>query len=824
MKILKFGGTSVREPDRIERVIDIISEHQKTERVGVVFSAFGGITDQLIQISQDAAAGNDAYTAVLEELETRLITITKQLISAKRQSKVFASVKSTLNELEDTLNGVFLVKELTTRTLDFILSFGERLTAYIISEAMQETGLETDYVDTREFIKTDETFGAARVHIEQSYEKTREYFEKIQGIPVITGFIASTFKNETTTLGRSGSDYTASLIGAALMADSIDIYTDVDGIMTADPKVVPSAFSLNNVTYEEAMELSHFGTKVIHPAAMQPAYERNIPLRIRNTFNPDFAGTAITRNRANLEYLISGISSIQKISLLRVQGSGMIGVTGISSRLFSSLARANINIILITQASSEHTICFAVTPDQAPRAKDAIEREFSLEIQSHLIDRVIVEKELSIVAVVGENMRHTPGIAGRLFQILGKNDINVVAIAQGSSELNISAVIDETDESRALNAIHAAFFKKESKAVNIFLIGTGRVGSALLKQLQDYIARPYERKKHDLNILGIANSRKMLIDPKGIHRGDWEKVMDAESEPMEMEEYINKMRRLNLSNCVFVDCTASDEVAGWYKEVLESGISVVAANKKANSGPYHDYLDLKDLAASNDVLYLYETNVCAGLPVIQTIQNLAHVGDHIRKIEAVVSGTLSYIFNTFSGDRSFSEIVKEAQDKGYTEPDPRSDLDGMDMVRKLLILARESGLPLEMDEITNNNFLPTECLEVDSVDDFYVELKKLDPEMEKQRVAAEKEGKKLMYIASLEGNSAEISLQAIDEAHPFYLLTGNDNIIALTTRLYDETPMVIQGPGAGPEVTAAGVFTDVLQVATHIKASKEGES
>ncbi len=824
MKILKFGGTSVSTPDRIKTVIDIVAEAQKSERVGVVFSAFGGATDQLIQISQIAATGDDAYLQDVERLENKLIEFTKALISAKRQSKVFASVKSTFNELEDTLNGVYLVKELTARTLDFIMSFGERLSAYIISEAMKEVGLDTKYVDSREFIKTDETFGAARVNIEQTYRKTADFFRDRTAIPVITGFIGSTIKNETTTLGRSGSDYTASVIGAAVMADSIDIWTDVDGIMTADPRVVPSAFSLNHVTYEEAMEMSHFGTKVIHPSAMQPAFERNIPIRIRNTFNQAFGGTVISRNRANLEYLISGISSVEQIALLRVQGSGMIGVTGISSRLFTSLARVNINIILITQASSEHTICFAVAPEDALRAKEAIEKEFALEIQAHQIDRVIVEKDLSIVAAVGENMRHTPGIAGRLFQILGKNDINVVAIAQGSSELNISAVIDRTDEARALNAIHSAFFKKESHAVNLFLVGTGRVGGALLKQMHEYIARPYERKKHDLHILGIANSRKMLFDQAGIHQDNWRERMDREGEAMTMEKYVNTMRKLNLSNCVLVDCTASDEVADWYKAILESGISVVAANKKANSGAYHDYLELKDLASSNEVLYLYETNVCAGLPVIQTIQDLVHVGDHVQKIEAVVSGTLSYIFNTFSGERPFSDIVLEAQEKGYTEPDPRNDLDGMDMVRKLLILARESGLPLEMDQVANNNFLPPECLEVETVDEFFEQLKNLDPDMEEKREAAIREGKRLMYIASLENNHAEISMKAIDETHPFYLLTGNDNIIALTTRFYNETPMVIQGPGAGPEVTAAGVFTDLLQVATHIKTIKEGES
>ena len=824
MKLLKFGGSSISTPERIEQVIRIVSEEQKSDRLVVVFSAFGGVTDELIRISKIASTGDDVYLQDMEALEHTLIDVTKQLISARRQSKVFASVKATLNELEDTLNGVYLVKELTTRTLDFILSFGERLSAFIISEAMQEYGMGTEYVDARQFIKTDETFGAARVNVDLSYRKIAEYFQDRTAIQVVTGFIGSTIKNETTTLGRSGSDYTATLVGAALSVDLIDIWTDVDGIMTADPRVVPAAFSLNHITYEEAMEMSHFGTKVIHPSAMQPAFERNIPIRIKNTFNLDFAGTVISRNRSNLEHLISGISSIEHIALLRVQGAGMMGVTGISSRLFTSLARAQINIVLITQASSEHTICFAVVPEEANPAKKAIEKEFALEMQARQIDRVIIEKDLSIVAAVGENMRHTPGIAGRLFQILGKNDINVVAIAQGSSELNISAVIDKVDENRALNAMHSAFFKKESNAVNVFLVGTGRVGGALLQQLFEYIARPFERKKHEIRIMGVANSRRMLFSDTGFHNGGWRERLQDTGEPMDLDRYISHMRKMNLSNCVFVDCTASDAVAGWYSEILKSGISVVAANKKANSGPYREYLELKDLASSNEVLYLYETNVCAGLPVISTIQDLVHIGDHIQKIEAVVSGTLSYIFNTFDGSRPFSDIVLEAQSKGYTEPDPRNDLDGMDMVRKLLILARESGLPLEMDQVTNHNFLPESCFAVETVDDFFGELKDLDPDLEAQRRQAGKEGKRLQYIASLEGKQAEISLKAIDETHPFYLLTGNDNIIALTTRLYNETPMVIQGPGAGPEVTAAGVFTDILQVATHIKKIKEGES
>jgi aspartokinase/homoserine dehydrogenase 1 len=465
-----------------------------------------------------------------------------------------------------------------------------------------------------------------------------------------------------------------------------------------------------------------------------------------------------------------------------------------------------------------------VAPEDSYHAKETIEEEFSLEIEVHQIDRVIIEEDLTIVAAVGENMRHTPGIAGRLFQILGKNSINVVAIAQGSSELNISAVIAQEDEDRALNAMHAAFFKKRSKAINVFLVGTGRVGGALVKQMQDYITRSSDRKKYELNILGLANSRKMYFERGGITESSWKDLLDQSDASMELSQFIREMRAINLSNCVFVDCTSSNEIADGYAEILKAGISVVTANKKANSDRFEKYVLLRDLAESNELQYLYETNVCAGLPVIHTIQDLLNVGDTIHKIEAVVSGTLSYIFNSFTGDRNFSEIVIEAHQKGYTEPDPRDDLDGMDMVRKLLILARESGVPLELEQVENQKFLPEDFFNVETVDEFIEELKTYDSQMEEKRKQAEQEGKTLQYIASLEDGKAEIALKAIDESHPFYQLTCNDNIIALTTRLYNETPMVIQGPGAGPEVTAAGVFTDILKAGTQIfKNSEEGE-
>lgn len=813
MRVLKFGGSSISTTERVEKVIDLVNETSQEDSVAVVFSAFGGVTDQLITLSQMCSVGDESYHEELKELEERIYHFAKTLIRAKHQSSVFAHLRSTLNELEDVLHGLTLIQELTARTLDFIMSFGERMSTFIISEAMRDRGMDAEFADAREMIKTDETFGAARVNFKLTNRKIREYFASRTSMQIITGFIGGTPKDETSTLGRSGSDYTASIFGAALDADEIVIWTDVNGIMTADPRKVPDAFPLEYVTYEEAMEMSHFGAKVVHPSSMQPAFEKNIPIRIRNTFNPEFAGTMISAKTNESKHRISGVSSIADIALLRVQGSGMIGVTGISSRLFGALAHADINIILITQASSEHTICFAVKPVDAVRAQEVIEKEFSLEIQVNQIDKVVVENDLSIIAVVGENMRHTPGIAGSLFRILGKHNVNVMAIAQGSSERNISAVISKRDETTALNAIHSTFFESLHRKINVILVGTGLIGGTLLRQIWEHRRPLGEHWKFDIRVTGLANSQKMFFDPNGISLDNWEQVLESSGEATDIDVLFENSRKYSLTNCVFVDCTASEEVAQTYPKFLKHRIPIVAANKKAASGSLDYYHQLKQLSRTLDTPFLYETNAGASLPIIQTIEQLRDTGDTILQIEAILSGTLSYIFNVFDGETPFSEVVKHAREKGYTEPDPRDDLDGMDVARKLLILARESGYELEMGNITIDTFLPEECFISEDTDDFFDALRKSDTEMTKRAERARESGKVLRFIASLEWKSARVGLQEIDPAHPFFNIGGGDNIVAFTTKRYNNTPLVVKGPGAGAEVTAAGVFADIVRVA-----------
>jgi len=811
-KVLKFGGSSIGSPEDIRRVADIILGEDG--HPAVVFSAFQGVTDRLIQMSQVSADGDESYLEMQESLQSDIFTYAKALIPPKNQSRIFARLKATLNELEDVLHGVYLVRELTSRTQDVVMSFGERVTADLICEYLKLQGAGAEFVDARNLIKTDRTFGAARVDFPVTNENIREYFGNHSALQVVTGFIGSTASNEITTLGRSGSDYTATIIGAALESPEIEIWTDVNGIMTADPKKVPAAFSQSGVSYEEAMEMSHFGARVIHPSAMQPAFEQGIPIRIRNTFDPGFPGTVIAVDGTEKEYLISGISSIEHVALLRVQGSGMMGVTGIAARLFGSLAEAGINIILITQASSEHTICFAVAPDAADHAKEVIEEEFSLEMQTRYIDRVVVERELSVIAAVGENMRHTPGIAGRLFRILGDHDVNVVAIAQGSSELNISAVISRSDEVRALRAIHTAFFDADRREINLFQIGAGKVGGELLNQVA---GNPYQTTRdgtHVLKLAGLADGDEMVINREGINLAEWENILRNSDRQSQIEEFIREMKALQLPGTVFIDCTASNAVADRYLEILSSGIPVVTANKKANSGDYSTYRNLAHYAKNPAPYFLYETNVGAGLPVINTLRNLMYTGDTVHKIQGVLSGTLSYIFNAFSGEKPFSEIVRDARERGYTEPDPRDDLDGMDVARKLLILARECGRPWELDDIRIDPFLPERCFQVDTIDQFFEELTEADEDMERRRKKSEEEGKRLRYIASLEGDTASVSLDAVDRSHPFYHLHGSDNILAVTTDRYNTTPLVIQGPGAGPEVTAAGLFSDILRAGT----------
>lgn len=584
--------------------------------------------------------------------------------------------------------------------------------------------------------------------------------------------------------------------------------------MTANPRKVKKAFPIKEISYIEAMEMCHFGVKIIHPTVIQEAQRKNIPIVIKNKLNPDFPGTVISK-KTNHNFIIQGISSISDIALLRLQGSGMVGVPGVSKRLFGALSNEKINIILISQASSEHSICFAVEPNSAEQAKNAIESEFSEEIKNNQIDPVFIEKNLSIIAIVGENMRHTPGISAKLFSALGKNGINISAIAQGSSELNISTVISKTDEEKALNAIHDAFFLSGTKTLNIFMIGCGQIGSTLLDQIQAQSASLQQNQSLEIKLIGIANSKKSFFDKDGIDLKNWKETLEN-SEPSTTEEFVEKMIKLNLPNSIFIDSTGNEKITENYEKILGNSISIVTPNKKANSGDYKTYLKLKETAKKSNIKFLYETNVGAGLPIINTLHDLLYSGDKIIRIEAVLSGTLSYIFNSFTGEKAFSEVVLETKQKGYTEPDPRDDLNGIDAARKILILAREIGLPLEMKDISVENLVPEDCRQTSSIEEFFSKLSTHNSDYSEKLAKAKTEGKRLCYIAKIENGKASVKLETVDSAHPFSALSGSDNIVSFTSTRYLERPLVIKGPGAGAEVTAAGVFADVIRIANYL--------
>jgi aspartokinase/homoserine dehydrogenase 1 len=815
MKILKFGGSSVATPARIQAVIAIVKPYL-TNEVAIVFSAFGGVTDLLIQISTLAVNGDAEYKLKLDQLQKRHLDAVRELIGVQKQSSILAQVKIKINELEDVLHGVYLVKERTPRTLDYIMSFGERLSAYIIAEAMKDKGIAAEYLDARTVIRTDTYYGHAKVDFDVTNKLISDHFKNHRDVQVITGFIATSESGETTTLGRSGSDYTAAIFAGALKATDLEIWTDVDGMMTADPRSVKKAFTVPQMSYEEAMELSHFGAKVIFPATMQPAMINRIPIWIKNTFNPSFEGTVIHAESTNGK-LIKGISSMNGMCLLNVQGSGLLGVVGVSMRLFATLAREKINVILISQASSEHSICIAIESHAARQAKLAIEKEFQHEIRSEEIDEVHIESDLSIVAVVGDGMKHSPGTSGRMFAALGKNGINVVAIAQGSSERNISAVVRQPDVAKALNALHEAFFLSDRKLLNIFLVGTGLIGTALIRMVEEQFVKLAKENLLEVNIVAVANSKKMLFEEGGLKLNDCIDKMKREGESMTMSSFVEHMLTLNLPNSIFVDCTSSLEVTEFYEAILSANISIVTPNKKANSGSLEKYKSLKSTAFSRGAKFLFETNVGAGLPVINTMNDLLLSGDKVISIEAVLSGTLNFIFSSFTAGKKFSEVVKEAKAKGYTEPDPRDDLSGTDVARKILILSREAGHDLELTDIQVQNLVPQDCQGDMTVDQFLAALQKHDNVFEKLRIEAEARKEKLRYKAVLRDGKVNVELGAVDQQHPFYSLSGSDNIILFTTERYQERPMVIRGPGAGAAVTAAGVFADIIRIGHYAK-------
>ena len=817
MKVLKFGGSSVAKPERIRGIAKILKEYYtQGEKFTVVFSAFGGVTDSLIEMSQLAAAGDDLYVEKFEAFQNRHVDAAKELLDKDGLKEVLQELESNHNVLKNLLYGVFLIREASTRTMDYVLSFGERSSAFIISHVLKQNGLNAKYLDARKVIKTDKSFSSAKVDLNLTYKKIKEYYEQNPEIHIVTGFIASAKGGLTTTLGRGGSDYTASLLAAGLNADVIEIWTDVDGVLTADPRKVKKAFTIPNMTYSEAMEMSHFGAKVIYPPTLQPALAKAIPLYIRNTFNPSFIGTLVSKESDPNGTDIKGISSIGHVALLTLQGSGLFGVPGIAGRLFSCLAQADINIILITQGSSEHSISFAVQPRVAEKAKKKVEKEFEYEMQLSIIDKVKMEDDLSVVAIIGENMRYRPGISGRLFQALGKNGINIVAIAQGSSELNISVVINRDDESKALNALHQAFFLSDTKELHLYMIGVGLIGSTLIQQIQKQAEYLKQTRSLEIKVVGLANSKKMLFNEGGINLAKWKDSLLSSEREMTAAGFINTMKNMNLENSIFIDNTASDQIANHYETILDSSISISTPNKIATSSAYLQYTRLKTIANKRGVQFMYETNVGAGLPVISTLNDLINSGDRILKIEGVLSGSLSFIFNSFDSSKQFSDIVLEAKKKGFTEPDPRIDLNGIDVRRKLLILAREAGLSLEANDVEINNILPTACQEAETVDDFFKALVTANSHFTDLVKKSEVKNQKLRMVAKLDDGKASIGLEAVNSEHPFYHLSGSDNMIVFTTERYKERPLVVRGPGAGAEVTAAGVFAEIITIGNYL--------
>ena len=817
MKVLKFGGTSCGTATSIQLVLNIIKAKQAKEgQIAAVFSAMGGVTNKLIEAGRLATQNDSTYFDIVREIENRHFEVVRTLINVKLQSKVFANIRTIINELEDLLKGVSLIREISTRTSDLIVSFGERLSTTLIHEILHAQGIDCQYLDARKVIRTDATFGIASVDFAVTNRQIQEHFSKTKSLQLITGFIGSTEKGETTTLGRGGSDYTGSIFGAALNAEEIEIWTDVDGMMTADPRKVKNAFTIPTITYSEAMELTHFGAKVIYPPSLQPAFTKNIPIRVLNTFNPDFVGTVVNRVAEPSEFIITGISSIDNLALVNLQGSGMIGVAGVSAKLFTVLAKHEISVILISQASSEHSICFAINPSASANVKAILENEFKNEIAGGDVEGIDIQENLSVIAVVGEGMRRHTGVSGKLFSVLGKNGINIIATAQGSSELNISVVIEKKDISKALNVIHDSFFFSQAKTLNLFLVGTGLIGKALLEQLQGQENYLSKYKALKINLVGVMNSRKMLIDPQGISLDSWENERDSKGKKSEIWEFVEEAKRLNLPNSVFADCTANKEIHNFYLGLFEANISVVTPNKVANSGRYEDYALLHRTALVKGVKFLYETNVGAGLPVINTLQGLISSGDRFEKIEGVLSGTLSYIFNNFKAGVKFADIVQEAKVKGYTEPDPREDLSGMDVARKILILGREIGLRLEPEDVTIEKLLPENCEKAPTVDDFFKELEVSNTYFEAMVNEAEAKGEVLRFIATLENNKINIGVKSIGKTHPFYMMDGADNVISFTTKRYHDRPLVIKGPGAGAEVTASGVFADIVAIGSYL--------
>ncbi len=812
MIVLKFGGTSVANAQNISKTIAIVANKSKEDKLAVVVSAFSGVTDMLILAGKTASAKDKNYKEIISNIDKKHKEAIDELIPLSEQSDIIEKINSDINLLKTLLDGCYLLGELSNRTADILAGFGELLSSQIIAVALKQKVSNSAFKDSREVIKTNSNFGKASVDFEKTNKLIADFFKtNTNQVVLFPGFIASSLDGNTTTLGRGGSDYTAAIIAAAVKANVLEIWTDVNGMFTANPRVVKQAQPIETISYQEAMELSHFGAKVLYPPTIQPVLKDNIPIFIKNTFEPEVYGTLISNNPNASNNPIKGISHIDNIALLTLEGSGMIGVAGSSKRLFEVLSNEGINVIFITQASSEHSICIGILNADATKAKSAIDKAFELEIAQGKIDPCSIEKDLCIVALVGESMKNHQGISGKMFSTLGKNNVNIRAIAQGASERNISVVINEKDVKKALNTLHERFFEDNTKQLNLFVMGIGNVGEKFIDQISQQKKFLKENLKINLRVIALSNSRKMVFNEEGIDLKDW-KTAVQNGEEANVDSFISKVKELNLRNSIFVDITANSDIAGIYSKFLSENIAVVTCNKIACSSEYDNYKNLKNLSQKYNAPFLFETNVGAGLPIIDTLKHLIASGDKVNKIQAVLSGSLNFIFNNFSDTYNFHDVVKEAGVQGFTEPDPKIDLSGIDVARKILILIRESGYQMDIEEIENNCFLPNECMDTTNNVDFFKSLSKNNEHFNKLLAEARSKDSRIKFVAKFDNGKASVGLQFIPKESPFYNLEGKDNIVEFYTDRYVDQPLIIKGAGAGAAVTASGIFADVIRI------------